>query len=188
MNICRTSFLLLISSALVVAGCGSATPISSAPVPDGRSATASTVLVGDPSTSHPTASSVPVSRPDVCSLLTRADLTPLLGADPGPGTATSDGTTAACVYTGAGAVSVVLDQAGGAVQFAMYCPHPPGQHSQDVSGLADGACLTVVGGAVAVIYLRKGNAVLAVNIQTGFAAKITPDSLIAVGHVAAARM
>lgn len=187
MNICRTSFLLLISSALVVAGCGSATPVSSAPVPDGRSATASTILA-DPSTSHPTASSVPANRPDVCSLLTRADLTPLLGADPGPGTATSDGTTAACVYTGAGAVSVVLDPAGGAVQFAMYCPHPPGQHSQDVSGLADGACLTVVGGAVAVIYLRKGNAVLSVNIQTGFAAKITPDSLIAVGHVAAARM
>ena len=159
----RALSLLLAPIALTVYGCNSSSSPSSTPAAGG-------------------------SRTAICSLLTRADLTPLLGSDPGPGTDNSDGTTDACVYTGAGAVSVVLDPAGGATRFRMDCPDPPGPNSQNVSGLADAACLDVVAGAVAVIYLRKGDAILSVNIQAGLDAKITPASLIAVGRVAAARL
>ena len=144
----------------------------------------------------------PSSNGNACSILTRQELTPLLRADPGPGKDNSDGTTTACVYTGAGAVSIVVDHSASSTdsktQFGMYCSaqqpagseSPPQPGLEKVSGiaLADGACLSIVGGAVAAMYVLKGPEILSINIQTGLDAKITSDGLIALGKVAAGRL
>ena len=118
-----------------------------------------------------------------CSLLTEQELTPLLGSDPGPGTDTSDSTTTACAYTGAGVVTIVVDPSGGKSQFDSFCGT-----TQKVSGVADGACLTIVGGAVAAMYILKGPDLMSINIQAGLDAKITPDALTALGKIAAGRL
>jgi hypothetical protein len=118
-----------------------------------------------------------------CSLLTEQELTPLLGSDPGPGTDNSDSTTTACAYTGAGVVTIVVDHSGGKSQFDAFCGT-----NQKVSGVADGACLTIVGGPVAAMYILKGPKLMSINIQAGLDTKITPEALIALGKIAAGRV
>jgi hypothetical protein len=117
-----------------------------------------------------------------CSLLTEQELTPLLGADPGPGTDNSDSTTTACAYTGAGVVTIIVDHNRGKSEFDGFCGT-----TQKVSGVADGACLSIVGGPVAAMYILKGADVMSINIQAGLDTKITPDALTALGKIAAGR-
>lgn len=67
-------------------------------------------------------------------------------------------------------------------------PQPVSAGSQTVAGIADGACLTIVGSSIAAMYILKGSAVISINIQADPDAKITPDALIALGKIAASRI
>ena len=90
--------------------------------------------------------------------MTEQDLTTLLGGDPGPGTASADGSTRSCVYTGGTAtVSVGIDSSGGRTEFDMYCStdHPQ-PNIDEVNGVGDGACLEIVGGPIAAMYILAG--------------------------------
>jgi hypothetical protein len=117
-------------------------------------------------------------------------LTALLGADPGPGQPTSDTTTTSCAYTRGVAVTIVVDHSGGKSQFDLYCPNQAQPNTQNVSGVADGACLTIVGGTgpIAAMYILKGPALMSINIQAGLDTKITPDALTTLGKIAAVRL
>jgi Protein of unknown function (DUF3558) len=126
---------------------------------------------------------------DACALLTPQELTPILGAGVDAGSDTSSDTTAACAYTGSGVVTVVVDPADGKSKFDMDCStDQPQPNIQPVNGLADGACLTIVGGAIGAVYILKGTDVMSLNIQAGSEAALTPDSLIALGTSAAGRL
>ncbi len=83
----------------------------------------------------------------------------------------------------AGAVTIVVDHNGGKSQFDTLCGT-----NQNVSGVADGACLTIVGGPIAAMYILKGPDLISINIQAGLDTKITPEALIALGKIAAGRV
>ena len=173
-------------------GCGAGVPTSPVAGP-ATSTTEAHTPDATPAGATPTdgtGSSAPASSgdPQACSLLTEQELTPLLGSDPGPGTDNSANNTTACAYTGAGAVTIVVDHGAGRTQFEMFCPNPPQKSSQNVAGIADGACLTIVGNSIAAMYILKRPAVMSINIQAGPDAKITPDALIALGKIAADRI
>ena len=138
---------------------------------------------GTAGTGSPAPAGAAGGKVKACSLLTEQELTPLLGSDPGPGTDTSGGTTSSCAYTGAGVVTIVVDHSDGKSHFDMFCGT-----NQKVSGVADGACLTIVGGPVAAMYILKGPDLMSINIQAGLDTKITPDALTALGKIAAGRL
>jgi len=178
---------LAMTGCLLLAACGSSAAAAKAGAPAvqttaGATPTtpASQATTSAGSTTTPGASGGKVKA---CSLLTEQELTPLLGSDPGPGTDNSDGTTTACAYTGAGVVTIVVDHSGGKSLFDTLCGT-----NQKVSGVADGACLTIVGGAVAAMYILKGPDLMSINIQAGLDTNITPDALTALGKIAAGRL
>ena len=134
---------------------------------------------------------VATSGPSACALVTEQEITPLLGTDPGPGKATSDSTTTSCAYTQGVAVTIVVDHSGGKSQFDMFCPTNQAQpRTHVVSGVGDGACLTIVGGTgpIAAMYILKGPALLSINVQAGLDTKITSGALTTLGRTAAARL
>jgi hypothetical protein len=195
-SLSKIAVCLSAAAVLALSGCqaGAAAPPTAATI---GAATQRPGSSGDTTTSQ-----VSSSNGHACSILTRQELTPLLGADPGPGKDASDSTTTACVYTGAGVVSIVVDHSGSTTdsktQFGMYCsakqstgsesPPQPGLENVNGIAVADGACLSIVGGAVAAMYVLKGPDILSINIQTGLDAKITSDALIALGKIAAGRL
>ncbi|PZS18748.1 MAG: hypothetical protein DLM57_05655 [Pseudonocardiales bacterium] len=131
----------------------------------------------------------PAAAASACALVTEQELTPLLGADPGPGQATSDSTTVSCAYTRGVAVTIVVDHSGGRSQFDLFCStNQPQPNIHNVSGVADGACLTIVGGPIAAMYILKGSDLMSINIQAGLDTKITPEALSALGKIAAGRL
>lgn len=133
---------------------------------------------------------VPAAGTSACALVSEQQLTALLGTDPGPGKAGSDSSTTSCAYTRGVAVSIVVDRSGGKILFDGFCPNQAQSNTRSVSGVADGACYTIVGGTgpIAAMYILKGTAVMSINIQAGLDAKITASALIALGKVAAARL
>ena len=162
----------------LLAACSS-NPTTKPPAPAASAATTQAIAAaGSPTTPGASGGNV-----KACSLLTEQELTPLLGSDPGPGTDTSGGTTSSCAYTGAGVVTIVVDHSDGKSQFDTLCGT-----NQNVSGVADGACLTIVGGPVAAMYILKGPDLMSINIQAGLDTKITPAVLIALGKIAASRI
>jgi hypothetical protein len=189
------SAALAMTGCLLLAGCSNSAPAAQADAPAvqttaGATPTtpASQATTSAGSTTTPGASGGNVKA---CSLLTEQELTPLLGSDPGPGTDTSGGTTSSCAYTGAGVVTIVVDHSDGKSHFDMFCttkqPQPGVQNVNDIA-VADGACLTIVGGPVAAMYILKGPDLMSINIQAGLDTKITPEALIALGKIAAGRV
>ena len=180
---------------VLLAGCSNSAPAAQADAPAVQTTAgatpatpASQATASAGSTTTPGASGGNVKA---CSLLTEQELTPLLGSDPGPGTDTSGGTTSSCAYTGAGAVTIGVDHSGGKSHFDILCttkqPQPGVQNVNDIA-VADGACLTIVGGPVAAMYILKGPDLMSINIQAGLDTKITPEALIALGKIAAGRV
>jgi hypothetical protein len=170
----------------LLAACSS-NPTTKPPAPAAIAATTQAIAAaGSPTTPGASGGNV-----KACSLLTEQELTPLLGSDPGPGTDTSGGTTSSCAYTGAGVVTIVVDHSDGKSHFDMFCttkqPQPGVQNVNDIA-VADGACLTIVGGPVAAMYILKGPDLMSINIQAGLDTKITPEALTALGKIAASRI
>ena len=187
-----TKCALPLSAAVILAltGCSSgashagATPAATTQQPASDASSAATqAAAATAGTGSPAPAGAAGGKVKACSLLTEQELTPLLGSDPGPGADNSDSTTTACAYTGAGVVTIVVDHSAGKSGFDSFCGT-----TQKVSGVADGACLTIVGGAVAAMYILKGPDLVSINIQAGLDAKITPDALTALGKTAAGRL
>ena len=181
------SAALAMTGCLLLAACGSSAAAAKTGAPAVQTTAGATPITpasqattSAGSTTTPGASGGKVKA---CSLLTEQELTPLLGSDPGPGTDTSGGTTSSCAYTGAGVVTIVVDHGRGKSLFDTLCGS-----NQNVSGVADGACLTIVGGSVAAMYILKGPDLMSINIQAGLDTKITPDALTALGKIAAGRV
>ncbi len=180
------------ATALLLAACSSSGPIT-LPTPLNHSAA---IIVAAPSaaTSARAARSATIqsapAEATACALVTEHQLTSLLGVDPGLGQATSDSATTSCAYTGGVAVTILVDRNGGRNQFDLYCPTQAQPNARNVSNVADGACLTIVGGTgpIAAMYVLKGHALLSINIQAGLQTKVTPDALTAVGKIAAGRL
>lgn len=158
-------------------------PAAAASAAATQSAAATAGTAGTAGTGSPTPDGAAGGKVKACSLLTEQELTPLLGSDPGPATDNSDSTTTSCAYTGAGVVTIVVDHSGGKSQFDTLCGT-----NQKVSGVADGACLTIVGGPIAAMYILKGPNLMSINIQAGLDTKITPEALTALGKIAAGRL
>jgi hypothetical protein len=174
--------LLMLAAALMATGCQGRSPAPAAahsPQPAGSSSGAASTTGN--------AGGSPAARPkSACPLVTEQELSALLGADPGPGTEGSDGDRVGCTYSGAGFVSVIVDH-GDKTLLDQFCSATT--TTQQVPGVADGACLTIVGGGpVAAMYVLKGSELLSINIQAGSSTRITPAALTAVGTQAAGRL
>ena len=127
---------------------------------------------------------------DACGVVTEQDLTTLLGGDPGPGTASADGSTRSCLYTGGPPPCPSASiPAVGEREFDMYCStdHPQ-PNIDEVNGVGDGACQEIVGGPIAAMYILAGPDLVSINIQGGLDTKITPDKLTALGKSAVSRL
>ncbi len=183
-----------LAALLALGGCHAAAQTASPDEPGPPSASAAggqaiPHAAPDAATAIPTnAAAGSGERVDACALLTHRELARILGPAVGPGSDTSADPTSACAFTANGVVTIVVDPAG-RNQFDLDCgSEASSANTQAVSGLADGACLTVVGGAIGAIYVLKGPDVMSINIQAGADAAITPHLLVALGTSAAARL
>jgi hypothetical protein len=188
------AFSAVVATGLLLAACSSSGPSAPANTAEGPTHRAASAVVPLPATTAAagtqSGAAPAAAATSACALVTEQQLTPLLGADPGPGKATSDSSTASCAYTRGVAVTIVVDHNAGKSQFDQYCPNPAQPNTQNVTGVADGACLTIVGGTgpIAAMYVLKGPALMSINIQAGLGTKITPGALTALGKMAAVRL
>lgn len=176
----RCACVLSVAAVAVLSGCGTSA-VQSAPPTAPRSAAIAPALSPSAGAAH----SGPV-RP--CDLLTPQELAPLLG--PGVNELdTSSGATSACAFTGAGVTTIVVDPTVGTSGFDGDCStNNPALNIQTVGGIGDGACLSIVGGSIAVVYVIKGGDVMSINVQAGGATPVTSEQLIAVARSAADRL
>jgi hypothetical protein len=181
--------LAVTATSLLLAACSSSGPATQPSIHTNSVA----IITATPSAAtSASAASGAVTPADetACALVTEQQLTSLLGADPGPGQATSDSSTISCAYIRGVAVTVVVDHGGGRSQFDLFCPNGAPPNNRNVSDVADGACLTIVGGTgpIAAMYILKGQALMSINIQAGLETKITPSALTSLGKIAAGRL
>ena len=199
MNASRKFLLPLgVAAALVlVSGCGGNTAPTAAPV---EATTPPVVASHAPTSADPTsapatadasasASPAAAGAVDACALVTPEELKPLLGAGVGPGLDTSAPPTAACAFTGVGVTTVVVDPTLDKAAFDADCSTAnPSPTITTLTGVGDAACLSIVGGSVAVVYVLKGSDLMSINVQAGGDNPITPEVLTALATSAAGRL
>jgi hypothetical protein len=129
-------------------------------------------------------STAQTSGASACALITEADATTALGADPGPG----EEAPGHCIYA-AGAASMnitVRSLPDGAASFDRLRT-ATGSHAVDVPNVGDGAFGTFEG-SIAVINFYKGDTLVAVELATGGATTSSKDQTTALAKTAAGRV
>jgi hypothetical protein len=121
---------------------------------------------------------------DPCTLVTEAEATTILGADPGPGKNTSFGAVVSCAYSAA--LTVGIDRSG--VTKALFDSMTVAG-TQNVSGVGDAAHLTIPVGSTAKMDILKGSDVISIFIQGDpLVTSVTPDALTALGKTVLGRL
>ena len=195
----KSALAVSVAALMVLSACGTDLALSgsrAAPSPTAQQV-AAVSPTGTTGATTPAPSDTPTPAPadaahsgavHPCDLLTPQELAPLLG--PGVnGLDTSSGTISACAFTGAGVTTIVVDPTVGTTGFDSDCStNNPAPSIQTVSGIGDGACLSIVGGSIAVVYVMKGADVMSINVQAGGATPVTSEQLIAVARSATNRL
>jgi hypothetical protein len=189
----------LFTSALLIAGCGSAQapagPATASAKTSGAAATAAaatTPATPAPATPAP-ATATPTAAPDAagtatmtaCTVITEDDATTLLGSDPGPGVEHSDGPISACAY---GDLQIGMEQ-GPAMKTLFDSLKSargttPGYASVD--GVGDDGFLVLSPDHDTLLYILKGSTLVSAIVVTD--PNITAVTLTALGASAAARL
>jgi hypothetical protein len=183
----------LTATGLLLTACNSspAAPSTQAAQPVPHAITQTPVAAAAPVTPSETAAplTTPSSTPqasvtDACALITEADATTALGADPGPGEAAPGH----CIYA-AGPASMnitVRSIPDGAASFAQLRT-ATGSHAVDVPNIGDAAFGTFEG-SIAVINFYKGSTLVAVELANGAATASSKNQTTALAKIAAGRV
>jgi hypothetical protein len=183
----------LTAAGLLLTACNSSPspPSTQAAKPAPNAISQSPIAAAAPVTPGDTASPVSTSSPagqtsttSACALITEADATTALGADPGPGEAAPGH----CIYA-AGAASMnitVRSIPDGAASFDRLRT-ATGSHAVDVPDVGDGAFGTFEG-SISVVSFYQGATLVAVELATGSTTTSSKAETTALAKIAAARV
>jgi hypothetical protein len=181
----------LTAAGLLLTACNSSpsSPSTQAGNPLPSALSSSPLAAAAPST--PTDGATPVgkdsstaSAASACALITEADATTALGADPGPG----EKAPGHCIYA-AGAASMNIDVRSlpdGAASFNNLRT-ASGSHAVNVPDVGDGA-FGIFEGPIGVVNFYKGDTLVAVELATGGAGTTSQDQTTALAKIAAGRV
>jgi hypothetical protein len=184
----------LTASGLLLTACnGSSSPPSTqAAQPLPNAVSHSPVAASTPSAPADTAAPVTTSSPaaqtstaNACALITEADATTALGADPGPGEAAPGH----CIYAaGAASMNITIRAIpDGAASFDRLRA-ATGSHAVDVADVGDAAFGTFQG-SISVVNFYKGDTLVAVELATGAATTTSSkDQTTTLAKIAASRV
>jgi hypothetical protein len=183
----------LTATGLLLTACNSSpsAPSTQAAQPLPSAISSSPIAAAAPSTPTDTAapastdsSTTHTSAANACSLITEADATTALGADPGPG----EKAPGHCIYA-AGAASMNIEVRtlpDGATSFNNLRT-ATGSHAVDVPDVGDGA-FGIFEGPIAAINFYKGDTLVAIELATTATGATSKDQTTTLAKIAAGRV